>query len=315
MSDLTRVTQNGSALVMVADLTSSLANLTNLQEEAATGKSINQPSDNPAGTSQVLALNAQVGRFQQYSANISDGQSWLNTADTTLGSVIKSLDQVNSDVLSGANASANDSTSGSALASDVQAIKQQLLGLAGTTYNNSYIFSGTYGTDPYPQGSAPGVSDPTSTNYDPATAYAYAGSSTAVTRNVAPGQKVAVAVTADTVFGSGSSSVFSLLDQISQDLSSGDTSALSGTDLTQLQSFVNSATQAQGEVGAVSQTLTQYGDQATNTTTALQGQVSDLSDADEAQVATELELAMTNYQAALETTAKIVQPSLVQFLS
>lgn len=310
-----RVTQQSASMLMVADLNSSLSSLTGLQEEAATGLSINQPSDNPAGTSQVLALNAQLGRFQQYSSNISDGQSWLNTADTSLGSAIKGLDQVQTDVLSGANASASDPASSSALAQDVLTIKQQLLGLASTTYNGSYIFSGTYGTSPYPQGSAAGVSDPTSSSYDAATAYAYAGSANPVTRVVAPGQSVNVSMTASQVFGSGSSSVFALLDTISQDLTNGNTSALSGTDLSQLQSYISQVSQAQGNIGAAASSLSQYQSQAANMTTALQGQVSDLSDANEASVATELNLAMTSYQAALETTAKIIQPSLVQFLS
>lgn len=314
MSDITRVTQQSAALLMVNDLGSSLTNLTNLQQEAATGLSINEPSDNPAGTSEVLALNAQLGRFQQYTSNISDGTGWLDTASTTLGSVVKALDQVQTDVLSGANASASDGDSDQALASDVLSIKQQLLGYAGTTYNNQPIFSGSYGTNPYPQGSASGISDPTSSSYDPAVAYAYAGSSNAVTRVVSPGVSSAVSVTGDQVFGSGTSSVFALLDTISQDLSSGNTSALSGTDLSQLQGYINTTTAAQGSVGALTSSLTNYQSQVTSQTTSLQSQVSNISDANEDQVATELDLALSSYQAALETTANIIQPSLVQFL-
>lgn len=301
-------------MLMVADLGSSLTNLVALQQEAATGKSINQPSDNPAGTSEVLALNTQLGRFQQYSSNITDGQSWLNTADTTLGSVVKALNQVQTDVLSGANATATDAASTGALSQDVLTLKQQILGLASTTYNNSNIFSGTYGTSPYPQGSAAGVSDPTSASYDPATAYAYAGSASAVTRTVAPGQKVAVSLTADKVFGTGASSVFSLLDTISQDLAKGKSTSLSSTDLTQLKSYMAQASQAQGNVGAAAQSLSGYETQASNMTSALQGQVAGLTDANMATVATDLELALTSYQAALQTTAKIMQPSLVQFI-
>jgi hypothetical protein len=47
----------------------------------------------------------------------------------------------------------------------------------------------------------------------------------------------------------------------------------------------------------------------------MQDQVSTLTDASEDQVAAQLDLEETSYQAALETTAKIIQPSLVQFLS
>jgi flagellar hook-associated protein 3 FlgL len=302
-------------MLMVADLQTSLGNLTSLQQQAATGKAINQPSDNPSGTSEVLAINAQLGRFQQYSSNITDGQSWLNTADSALGSVIKNLDQVQTQVLSGANASAQDSAGEQALSQEVLAIKTQILGLSATSYNNRPVFSGTYGISPYPQGGASGVSDPTSASYNPATAYAYAGSSTPVTRIVAPGQKVDVSITGGQVFGSGANSVFALLDRISQDLANGNTSALSGADLADLKTAINTVTQAQGTVGALGAGLVTGQTQVGNTITALQDQVSTISDANEAQVISELNLTEASYQAALETTAKVIQPSLAQFLS
>jgi flagellar hook-associated protein 3 FlgL len=315
MSDISRVTQSSAAMNMVGDLQLDLTNLTNLQEQAASGLSLTQPSDNPTGTSQVLTFNSQIGRFQQYASNAGDGLSWLGTATTALGSVSSALNQVQTDVLSGANASASDTTSRAALASDVTQIKQELLGLAGTSYNNRPVFSGTLGTAPYPQGGASGVSDPTSSSYNPTVAYAYAGSNTAVTRVVGPGQTVNVSMTGNQVFGSGSSSVFALLDTISTDLTSGNTSALTGSDLSQLKTAMNTIAQASGSLGAVTASVTQDQTNATTMVSNLQIQVGDISDANEDQVATELDLAETSYQAALETTAKIIQPSLAQFLS
>lgn len=300
---------------MVTDLESDLTNLTNLQEQAASGKAINQPSDNPTGTSEVLSMNAQIGRFQQYSTNAGDGLSWLGTASSALNSVTEALNQVQTDVLSGANASASDLADDQALSENVLSIKQEILGLANTTYNDRPVFSGTYGTSPYPQGSASGVSDPSSPSYDAATAYAYAGSNTPLTRIVAPGQSVDVSVTADQVFGTGTSSIFALLDTISQDLASGNTSALSGSDLTELHSAINTVTQAAGNTGALSATLKQDQTNANDMVSNLQDQVGNITDANEDQVATELDLAETSYQAALETTAQIIQPSLAQFLS
>ncbi len=315
MSDVSRVTQASAAIRMVADLQSGLSQLTQLQEEAATGKAINQPSDNPAATSEVLSLNAQLGRFQQYSANISDGQSWLNTADTTLGSVVKALNQVQTDVLSGANASAQASGGNQALSQEVLSIKQQILNLASSTYNNRPVFSGTYGVPPYPQGAASGVSDPTSSSYNANVAYAYAGSSSPVTRVVSPGQTVNVSLTGQQVFGSGSTSVLALLDTVSQDLANGNTTALSGTDLSQLKTALNRVTQSQGTVGALGASLASTASEVSGKVTAIQDQVAHLTDASEDQVITALDLEETSYQAALATTAKIIQPSLVQFLS
>jgi len=200
MSDISRVTQNSASMLMVSDMESDLSGLTLLQEQAASGKALNQPSDNPTGTSEVLSMNSQIGRYQQYATNAGDGLSRLQTASGALNSVTEALNQVQTDVLSGANASASDSSDRAALSADVLSIKQEILGYAGTTYNTKPVFSGTYGTSPYPQGSASGVSDPTSASYDPATAYAYAGSTTPLTRVVAPGQSVNVSVTGNDVF-------------------------------------------------------------------------------------------------------------------
>ena len=188
MSDISRVTQNSAAMLMVSDMESDLSGLTLLQEQAASGKALNQPSDNPTGTSEVLSMNSQIGRFQQYATNAGDGLvPAANGFAAHSNSVTEALNQVQTDVLSGANASASDSSDRAALSADVLSIKQEILGYAGTTYNDKPVFSGTYGTTPYPQGSASGISDPTSASYDPATAYAYAGSATALSRVVAPG--------------------------------------------------------------------------------------------------------------------------------
>ena len=299
---------------MVSYLQSDLYTLTGLQEQAASGKSLMQPSDNPTGTSEVLSLNAQIGRFQQYATNAGDGQSRLNTAASALSSVTSALDKVQTNLLSGANASASDASTEKALSQDVLSLKQEIIGLAGTTYNNRPVFSGTYGTAPYPQASASGVSDPTSPSYDPTVAYAYAGNNSPMTRVVAPGQTVNVSMPGNQIFGSGTTSVFALLDTISNDLASGNTSALSGSDLSKLKSAIDNVTQATGSLGALSASVNQDQTNATNTVCNLQVQVGNITDADEAQVATELDLAATSYQAALETTAKLIQPSLAQFL-
>jgi len=267
------------------------------------------------GISEVLSMNAQIGRFQQYATNAGDGLSRLETASSALNSVTKALNQVHSDVLSGANAFASDASDRQALSADVLSIKREILGCAGTTYNNKPVFSGTYGTVPYPQGSASGISDPTSAAYDPATAYDYAGSTTPLSRVVAPGQSVNVSVTGNQVFGRGTSSVFALLDTISQDLANGNTSALNGPDLTQLHAAMNMVAQAAGNTGPLSAAITEDRTNANDTVSSLQAQVGNITDADEDQVATDLDLAEASYQAALETTAKVIQPSLAQFLS
>jgi flagellar hook-associated protein 3 FlgL len=78
---------------------------------------------------------------------------------------------------------------------------------------------------------------------------------------------------------------------------------------------MNTVTQAAGNTGSLSAAITQDQTNANDTVSSLQTQVGNITDANEDQVATSLDLAEASYQAALETTAKIIQPSLAQFLS
>lgn len=287
---------------MANQLDSSFTQLQNLELQTTTGKQINQPSDNPAGTATALQLNAEINQLGTYSAAATAGTDQLNAADSVLSSVSTTLQQVQTDVMQGANSSAEDQTTLSALAANVTALKQTLLTDANSNYNGVPLFSGTVNASPYANASA----DPPD--------YTYTGGSTAPVVAVGPGQQVAAGVTGQAVFGSGSSSVFALLDQISSDLTSGNTTALSGSDLTQLQQAMATASSAQATVGTATDELQNAQTQNTAKSTALQTSVSNIVDANEAVVASQLSLQETQYQAALSVVAKVIQPTLAEYI-
>lgn len=287
---------------LAGQLDNSYIQLQNLELQATTGKQINQPSDNPAGTATALQLNAEISQLSNYSAAATAGTGQLNAADSVLSSISTTLQQVQSDVMQGANASSQDKTTLSALAANVTALKQTLLTDANSNYNGVPLFSGTVNTSPYANASA--------TPPD----YTYTGGSVAPTVAVGPGQRVPVGVTGQAVFGSGTGSVFALLDQISSDLTSGNTAALSGTDLTQLQQAMSTASSAQATIGTATDELQTAQTQNTAKSTALQTSVSNVVDANEAVVASQLSLQETQYQAALSIVAKVIQPTLAEYI-
>lgn len=301
MSIPMRVTQSGADLSMIQTLDAGLARLSQLQQQVATGRAINQPSDNPGGTATALQLSAQIGRFQQYGANASNGQGWLNAADSALSSVNTALQNVQTYVLEGANATGSDQATRNTLAQQVNTIKQTLLTTASTQYLDQPIFSGTWNTQPYANAA---TGD-----------YTYTGSPQAPTRNVGPNQTMQVGVTAAQAFGSGTTSVFAVLDQISADLTSGNSTALSGNDLTALKSAMTTASTAQGQIGSWSANLAQISTSAGNTVQALKTSMAGIVDVDEASATANLQLQEVAYQAALATTAKVIQPSLVNYLA
>lgn len=116
--------------------------LDQIMSQIATGKSINQPSDDPVGTSKALRLHSQTSRYDQYYRNMQDGQAWLSTADTALKNGNDSLQRANELSIQGANGTYN-STQREYLRNEIRVLADQMLSVASTTLKGEYIFSGT----------------------------------------------------------------------------------------------------------------------------------------------------------------------------
>ena len=122
-------------------------NQTELEEQQAelqisTGKSVNEPSDNPTAAALLVENNDQATFNTGYLQSISAVQGQLSTASSTLSSVTTALQQALSLGVEagGGTLSASDQA---AIANQLQGIQSQLVSLANTTYEGNYIFAGT----------------------------------------------------------------------------------------------------------------------------------------------------------------------------
>jgi flagellar hook-associated protein 3 FlgL len=270
-----------------------LSKVADLQAQASSGKKLTKPSDSPVDIGQSLELRASLSRNTQISTNISDAESWLGTTDTTLGQVVAQLQHVNGLVLQAANAS-NDQTARDAIANQIDQIRQSLLGLANTQYGGRPLFGGTAAG-----GSA----------YD--SSGDYVGTSAVVERTIAPGVRVQVNVNGDSVFGTPGNDLFTTLTQISTTIHAGQPlDALSA----QLKTQTQQVQSAQATVGATYARVETTKNQNTTNATTMQQNLSNVEDADMAQVLMNLQAQETTYQAALAAAAKAIQPSLAAFL-
>jgi flagellar hook-associated protein 3 FlgL len=138
---------------------------------------------------------------------------------------------------------------------------------------------------------------------------------------IGDGQTVNIGVPGPTAFGTtaagppATQNVFDAFDSIISDLNSGNTTALGSTAISSLDSALTTAGNARTAVGAMANRL----DTQTNCLTAQQlsltGVLSDTEDADTAKVAVAFSQSQTAYQAALQVGAKIIQPTLLDFLT
>jgi flagellar hook-associated protein 3 FlgL len=116
--------------------------------DLATGTRINQPSDDPAGAAQIVINTAQSSQADTFLRSITSVTGLLQTADSTLNSVVTALQRAISLGVEGANGTLSDSDRAD-VASELTGIKQQLLSLANTPYQGGFIFSGTSTVQPF----------------------------------------------------------------------------------------------------------------------------------------------------------------------
>jgi flagellar hook-associated protein 3 FlgL len=295
MSSAFRITQRTLTTSTLGNLQKNLAKMQRLQEQMSSGRSLQKPSDSPTGTVSALRLRSDVRRSEQLTRNAQDGLGWLGTADTTLTDGIGMVRQARELVLSGVNAAMGPSER-AALATEVDGIRDALLGVANTTYLKQPLFAGTA---------------------TPASAYdqsgAYQGDAGQITRTVAPGLKVAVNLNGEEVFGPAGNDVFKVLTDVADHLRN-NPAALTSTDLDALDGAFLRIQNALSTVGSryhQVETMSQRTDanriEATNHLQEVEG-------VDLPATIVDLQLQQVAYQAALGATAKVIQPSLLDFL-
>jgi flagellar hook-associated protein 3 FlgL len=286
---------------MMANLQASSSSLSEIEGQVASGKKIQQVSDDPTSAINALAQRAELTQTTQYTRNGNDATDWLNTSDTALSSVVTALQAARTSLVQ-AESGGLDAPSRAAISSQLQATVQSLLSTANTTRLGRPIFAGTAGvTQAFDAGGN------------------YLGDSGSVSRTVATGVNVAVNQTGTDVFGTYNSSdptsgnVFQLLGSLANAVATGNTSAIS-SGLNQLDTATARVENAQVSVGATTNQVSSLLDQATTATSTLQSGINSLEDVDVAQASITLATRQMAYQAALSAAAKISQPTLLDFL-
>ncbi len=111
-------------------------------EILATGKRINNLSDDPIGLSQVLNLKLSLKNMGQLEKNIDIGKTWLEGGETALSSVSDQILYVKNLCLQLTNASANASQRADAV-EVIEGVLRQIVSLGNTEVNGASIFAGT----------------------------------------------------------------------------------------------------------------------------------------------------------------------------
>ena len=296
-----RITQNMMSSIFIRSMQKQAEGLLQRQEQLATQKRINRPSDDPIGIGRVLNGRSMLATIDQYTENIRQGKTRLEMTDQTLamvGDLVKQARRI-AEEKSGAEISASEREFA---AGQVKEIYDQILQLANTTHGGRYMFSGDL-TD-----TAPFTRD------DQYTA-SYNGDSGSFRIPIAEQTEVGIDADGQNYFmnADGGADIFAALKGLID--------GLEGNDMDEIEAAVDPLQDAEAQImnkrsefGPKLYRFQATEEHWTAFKTRIQDAVGRDEDVDVVQVALELNNLKTAYETSMAAAAKILQQSLVNFL-
>jgi flagellar hook-associated protein 3 FlgL len=301
-----RITQNMMSNVFITNLRKQTEAMLQRNEQIASQKRINRPSDDPGGMARVLGGRSTLASIAQYTDNITQGISRLQFAEGTLGTVDDLVQQARrtAEENSGAEVTAE---ARQLAASNVKEIYDQVLQLANSTYGDRYMFSGDQ-TD-----SAPFTRDASYTA-------TYHGDGGSFRIPIADGVEVTVDADGRNYFQDGANGGVDVFDEL-RDLITGLENANTTAGTAQIQATIDPLADAhvqimnkRSEYGPKLARFQATQEHWTNLKSTVQDAIGRDEDVDVAQAVIELKNLQVAYESTLAAASQIIQPSLVNFL-
>jgi flagellar hook-associated protein 3 FlgL len=300
-----RITSNSITGNYLRNLSRNLEQVQKTQNQLSSGKEVSKPSDNPMLVSKIMNLDSTISENEQYKETIGAAMDWVNTSDGALGNVTDTLQRVRELVVSGATGTLSD-TERSAIADEIRELSNQVSDSLNTKFDGRYIFAGQKTTEPPFSVGADGV-------------MTYSGDAGNISREIAPnvgltimssGAELTTAETSDPQ----NKSLGDLLNNIVNALESGDTAALSGKLLGDMDKHMDNVVRFRSKMGAVYNRLEAAGERNEAQNLNLTEMLSKKADIDIAEKMMEYSIMSSIYEASLSSGAKIMKTSLLDYI-
>jgi len=289
-----RISHNMMINRLLADLEASKSRLSRYQRMLSSGSVFEKPSDAPVQVVEALRLQSAIDQAQQYMKNCDDAINWVEASDSALNAAGDVLSRVRELALSGANSTMPQEARLNVVM-ELRQLLEHFIQLGNSTHGDRFLFAGHQTTTrPFEK-----VGDD----------IVYNGDQGAITRDLGTGVSIQVNVPGDRVF----LEAFPILQGVIDDLENGNTSGI-GTWIEGLDTCINRVLETRAEVGAKGNRLeftqSRLRDMEFNFTRLLQ----ETEGVDYPKVLIMLASEENAYQLALNAGARIIQPSLLDFL-
>jgi flagellar hook-associated protein 3 FlgL len=265
-----------------------------LSGQISSGVRLTGLGDNPVAAAQNVQFSAQIAVDSTFTQTAATTTARMQVADSTLGSVVDQINQAISVATAGNNGT-NNANDRASVAAELTSIRDEILGLANTTYSGKYLFSGS-------QNSTPPFQLDTSTT--PASVI-YAGDNVVNHLNTPGGQSIATNLPGQQIFTSASGDLLGTLNSLIQGFSTGDTATTTALTSQLTAALSQVSTQRASLDGSINrfQSASSY---ASQEQTQLVANQTNLLQADLPTVATQLS-ANTTQQSALESVIVAIE--------
>lgn len=272
-----------------------------LETDIATGTFLHRPSDGPADVVNTVRLRGARERLTRYQRNMDDAAARLRTTEGAIADLVEIIRRASELVVQGANETYTPEAR-EAIAQEIDELLKYAVQVGNATYGDEYLFAGF------------NTGQPAFTlNLTPTPSVAYNGDTGTITREIAPGQSVAVNVGGAVLRDAGGGvDLFDSLIRAADNLRN-NPGALQ-TSLGELEQVTDHLLQLQATIGARQRAIELSQDRALDLQVTLEQHIEKTSGVDIERALIDFKKQETAYQTALGMAARILPPSLLDFL-
>ncbi|HWL13247.1 MAG TPA: flagellar hook-associated protein FlgL [Ureibacillus sp.] len=291
-----RVTQSMLSNNMIRNISNSYERLAKLQEQILTQKKFSKPSDDPVAAMMGMNYRTSLNQVEQYSRNISEATNWVESTDSALGQAISALQRMRELTVQASNGT-YESDQRDSVNEEIKQLRQHLVDIGDTQLGGKYIFNG-YDTN----------KRPSDTMVDGAPSYG----TDEIQVEVFTGIKIPINTSGQSTFGEALKTG-GTIDQLMASLKSTDEADITNR-LAELDETIDVFIKEQAKVGAKQNRIDLMTDRVGQQEVFAQKILSSNEDVDMEKVILDFTTQESIHTASLSVGAKVIQPSLLDFL-
>lgn len=296
-----RIPNNSISQTLVSQLQTLTSQQSRLQSQAATGQRITNASDDPAAMGRVLDLQSEKQQIQQFGKNTDRALALTQTSFSAVSQLKKLSDRAGELAILGSGVSGPQAAS--AYGTETNQVLEETLKVANSSYNGEHIFAGTK-TDVPPYSATRDASGNI-------TAITYNGAAAGAAFNTSEGAAISPFTTGtdNQNFADFANNLVSLRDSLNTNNNTGVQAAQVG-----LQTTEDRLLSTVSNIGAIQSRFETDSVQNASRYAQLDKLTSASADSDLSETIVKLTQAKTSYQAALQSGAKFLELSLMDYV-